>query len=177
MSTITDTLTRWLESFADVAQRNSLRRAAEPMWDALSSCPLTNAGLIIHGSASTKAKTGTSDFYALVNGVLVKIAASTDMPALVGSVAHAAFNVYVFFVDGGGTVTSAMGTAGATLANVVFPPFAKQHACVGFLIVNPTGTGAFVGGTTALDDATVVPNVAYVDALAGFNPAALIGGS
>jgi hypothetical protein len=29
--------------------------------------------------------------------------------------------------------------------------------------VHPTGTGNFVGGTTALDDGTVVPNAEYYD--------------
>jgi len=34
---------------------------------------------------------------------------------------------------------------------------------IGFAIINPTGTGNFVGGTTPLDDATVVPNAVYID--------------
>jgi hypothetical protein len=34
---------------------------------------------------------------------------------------------------------------------------------IGFVIVNPTGTGDFVGGTTDLDDATVAPNAVYVN--------------
>lgn len=39
------------------------------------------------------------------------------------------------------------------------------------MIINPTGTGDFVGGTTALDDATVVPNAVYLNGNIGpFDP-------
>ena len=56
-----------------------------------------------------------------------------------------------------------MGTAGATLGAAVFPTIAEGQVCIGFVIVNPTGTGDFTGGTTPLDDGTVVPNAAYVN--------------
>ena len=76
---------------------------------------------------------------------------------------NATFNVFVFTVNASGTVKSYLGTAGATLGAVVFPTTADGEAVLGFVIVNPTGTGDFVGGTSALDDATVVPNVVYVN--------------
>ena len=79
------------------------------------------------------------------------------------------------FVDSAGVVTSAMGTAGATLAKVSFPQFPVQKALIGFIVVNPTGTGNFVGGTTNLDDVTVVPNTVYVSPVGGFDPYCLIG--
>jgi hypothetical protein len=41
---------------------------------------------------------------------------------------------------------------------------------IGFVIINPTGTGPFVGGTTALDDATVVPNAVFVNVTGAFDP-------
>ncbi|MCY1168491.1 hypothetical protein D9M73_84880 [compost metagenome] len=119
-------------------------------------------------------KTGATDFYAIAKGILVKKAAATDMPALVGTVVNATFNVFSFFVDSAGTVTSAMGSAGATLAAVKFPPLPVGQAFLGFIIVNPTGTGNFVGGTTVLDDATVVPNVAYISLTAGVDPTVLL---
>jgi hypothetical protein len=97
------------------------------------------------------------------------------MPALSGTVVNATFNVFCFFVDSGGTVTSAMGTAGASLAAVQFPQFPVKKTMIGFVIINPTGTGNFVGGTTALDDATVVPNAVYVSPSGGFDPACTIG--
>jgi hypothetical protein len=46
---------------------------------------------------------------------------------------------------------------------------------VGFLIIHPSGTGNFVGGTTALDDATVVPNAVYVSPTGAFDPYAVTG--
>ena len=55
-----------------------------------------------------------------------------------------------------------MGTAGATLGAVVFPTTADGEA-LAVRHRNPTGTGNFVGGTSALDDATVVPNAVYVN--------------
>lgn len=85
------------------------------------------------------------------------------MAALAGTVTNAKFNVFAFYVDAAGTLTSAMGTEGATLTAVVFPTVATTKAVIGFVIINPTGTGNFVGGTTALDDATVVPNAVYVN--------------
>lgn len=173
---MTDTLTRWLEAVQDTSTRWNLRKILLPLFDRETSCPLNSAGLVIHGSASAKAKTGSADMYLLANGILQKIAAATDMPALVGTVVNATFNVFCFFCDSGGTVTVAMGTAGSTLAKVVFPQFPVEKALVGFLIINPTGTGNFVGGTTALDDGTVVPNTVYVSPTGGFDPFCLIGG-
>ena len=63
-----------------------------------------------------------------------------------------------------------MGTEGSTLAGVTFPTLPDGEAMIGFAIVNPTGTGDFVGGTTELDDATVVPNAVYVNTPYPFLP-------
>ncbi len=49
----------------------------------------------------------------------------------------------------------------------MFPTIPAGRAVLGFIIVNPTGTGNFVGGTTALDDATVAPGTVYVDTPGG----------
>ena len=132
---------------------------------------LASAGLVITATTGLKVpKTGASDFYAQVGGALVKIAAGTDMPALSGSVAHGAFNVFAFTVDNTGTVTSAMGTPGAALGAVAFPAVPANAAVVGYVVINPTGTGSFVGGTTALNDATVVPNAVYLSPMGSVNP-------
>jgi len=168
-------MTRWLEGVRDYTSQWAHRKLYEPLFDSQSTLPLNSAGLVIHGASSTLAKTGGSTFYALANGILQKVAASTDMPALVGTVTNATFNVFCFFIDSGGTVTSAMGIAGAALGNIVFPQKPRKKALVGFIIINPTGTGDFVGGTTALDDGTVVPNAVYVSPTCGFDPYCLIG--
>jgi hypothetical protein len=107
--------------------------------------------------------------------VLVTKASATDVPALSGTVTNAKFNVFAVFIDNGGTLTSVMGTEGATLAAVVFPPVPANKTCVGYVIVNPTGTGNFVGGTTNLDDVTVAPNAVFVNTVAPFDPRCLPG--
>lgn len=164
----TDTIRRWLNSgVSDVRVRTHLQAILEPLGDRYSSQPLTSAGLVIKSGSSALAKIGASDFYAIADGVLVKIAASTDMPALVGNIGAGKFNVYCFFVDSAGTTSVAMGTEGAALGNVVFPQFPKNKALVGFLIV--TYASAFTGGTTPLDTATTV----YVSPLGPFDPAML----
>lgn len=137
--------------------------------DRLRSQTLGSAGLTIKavGSAVVKA---ASAFYAVANGVPVTKTANTDMAALSGSVTNAKFNVFCFFIDSAGTLTSSMGTEGATLAAITWPTFPANKACIGFVVINPTGTGPFVGGTTALDDVTVVPNAAYVNTVGAFDP-------
>lgn len=164
-----DTMTRYLSVFGDVREREGLRGILKPIVDRISTQPLTSAGLLVSGTGSgVTAKIGSSDFYASVTGGLVKIAASTDMPALVGTITAGKYNVFCFFVDSAGTVTSAMGTEGAALANVVFPPFPKNQALVGFLIVTYAST--FTGGSTPLATATTV----YVSPLGPFDPSVLI---
>lgn len=129
---------------------------------------LVSGALAIHGSASALAKTAAT-VYAIVDSVLVKLAAA-DMPALVGTVTNATFNVFVFTVNASGTTKTYMGTGASTLGGVVFPNTADGEVPIGFVIINPTGTGNFVGGTTALDDATVVPNAVYVNTVGEFFP-------
>lgn len=170
-----DTLIRWSGNIRDMITQRAVRTILTPVFDRMTSFAISTAGLAIKAGASAIVKTGASATYLLANGILQKIAAATDMPALVGTVTNAKFNVYCFFIDVSGTVTSQMGIEGATLATVVFPQFPLNKALVGFIIVNPTGTGNFVGGTTALDDATVVPNVVYVNPVCGFDPACLTG--
>lgn len=122
-----------------------------------------SAGLTIKAGGSAVVKTGATAYYGICRGILVTKAAATDMPALVGTVTNAKFNVFAFFIDSAGAVTSQMGTEGATLAAVGIPVPPVGQATIGLVVINPTGTGNFVGGTTALDDATVVPTAAYIN--------------
>lgn len=169
-----DTITRWLEAIPNPEIRRAVRVPLEDIGDRLSSQLNVSGALAIHGAASALAKNG-SVCYGFAKGVLFKIAANTDMAALSGSVTNAKFNVYAFFIDSAGSLTSAMGTEGATLGAVAFPKIARGQALIGFVIVNPTGTGPFVGGTTALDDATVAPNAVYVNTVGPVDPSILIG--
>lgn len=170
-----DTIQRYLNTIQDVIARSAIEAIVDPIADRLSTQTLTSAGLVIKAGGSAIAKTGSSVTYALVKGKLVSKAGSTDMAALVGTVTNAKFNVFAFFMDGAGTLSTAMGVEGSTLANVVFPPIPVGQTCLGFVIINPTGTGNFVGGTTPLDDATVVPNAVYINTIGAFDPTVLLG--
>jgi len=131
---------------------------------------LNTAGLAIGSSAKAKVKI-VNTIYAMVDGVIAK--KTTAEIALSGTVTNAKFNMFVLSMQADGTVTATMGTEGATIGAVVFPTVPSSEVVIGFVIVNPTGTGNFVGGTTELDDATVVPNAVYVNTPYPFNPNAL----
>lgn len=170
-----DNITRFLNNVRDGSVREALRAILNPIADRFSTQPISTFGLVIKTGGSALVKTGGSAAYAMVQGKLVKVSASTDQAALSGTVTNAKFNVYAYFLDGSGTGTSAMGVEGATLAAVQFPPIPQGKACIGFTIINPTGTGNFVGGTTPIDDATVVPNAVHVSLLGPVDPTVLIG--
>lgn len=159
-----DTIRVWLEGIASQKDARSLRAVLDPIGDRYSSQALNSAGLTIKGGGSAVAKTGSSDFYAVAKGVIVKIAASTDMPALVGTITATKFNVFCFFVDSAAVVTVAMGTEGAAVGNVLWPQFPENKAFIGCLIVTYAST--FTGGTTALDTATTV----YINSQGAFDP-------
>lgn len=128
---------------------------------------LLNSGGLAIGTAKAKVLIANT-IYAYVEGTLVK--KTTAEIVLSGTVAADLFNVYVLSINSAGTVSAQMGTAGATIGAIVFPTIASGSAVIGFVIVNPTGTGDFVGGTTELDDATVVPNAVYINTPYPFLP-------
>lgn len=167
-----ENLTQWAQTVNDKQAALALRKVGEGVYGRLRSASLNSAGLVIKAGGSALAKIGASDWYGFAKGALVKKAAATDMPALSGTVTNAKFNVFVFTVDSAGTVSSAMGTEGATLATVKFPPLTPDNCVIGFVIINPTGTGNFVGGTTALDDVTVAPNAVYISTIGVLDPTA-----
>lgn len=163
-----DSLMRYLTaSVFDVGTRRALEFVLRPMVDRFSTQALASAGLVI-SATTTLAKIGATAFHGIVKGKLVTIAAATDMPALVGSITAAYYNVYCFFIDEASVVTVAMGTEAAARADVKFPPFPENKALVGFLIV--TYASAFVGGTTVLSTATTQ----YVSPTGPMDPTVLI---
>lgn len=165
-----DTLRRYLQAFGDIRERTAVGTPLTALVDRYSSCALNSAGLAIKNGGSALAKSGATDFYAVANGVLVKITAATDMPALTGiNITATYYNVVCFYIDSAGVVTAAGGTQGATLGAVVFPQPPQKKALVGFLII--TYATAFTGGTTPLDTATTV----YVNPVTAFDPTVLIG--
>ncbi|HLP99216.1 MAG TPA: hypothetical protein VK149_12315 [Sideroxyarcus sp.] len=169
-----NTIRQWLNQAGDTKLAYALQQVLNPIGDRISTHALSTAGLAIKAGGGVLVKTGAAACIVSVKGKLQSIAAATDQAALSGTVTNAKFNVFAFFVDSAGTGTSAMGKEGATLDAVVFPQIPENKALLGFVIINPTGTGNFVGGTTALDDATVVPNAVYVNCVGPFDPTVLI---
>lgn len=162
---------RLQQAYRDLNSRRNARALWQFTYDRLSTQTLTSAVLAIKAGSSALVKSTEIGIYS-VRGVLVTTADNTDMAALSGTVTNALFNVYCFFINAAGTLTSAMGTEGTTLALVRWPVIPNNAAMIGFVIINPTGTGNFVGGTTALDDGTVVPGAIYVNTVGAFDPSA-----
>jgi hypothetical protein len=134
---------------------------------ALTSFVLNSAGLAIGSSSKPKVKIANTT-YAYVEGVLAK--KTTAEIVISGTVTNTKFNVFVLSMDSSAAVTATAGTQATTLAGVVFPTLPDGSAMIGFVIVNPTGTGDFVGGTNDLDDATIVPNAVYINTPYPFLP-------
>ena len=160
-------MSKSLQTSPSALSDDALRDVLEELQSAGVDQNLVSGALAIGTSAATKVK-NVAAIYALCNGVLVTSAVAEN--AISGTVSNAAFNVYSLFVDSAGVITAAMGTEGAALGDIVFPAVPANKAMIGFVIVNPTGTGDFVGGTDDLNDATIVPNAVYVDVVGSFNP-------
>lgn len=168
-----DTVTHFISALVSGSNQKWYRSLFNPIADRYSTLNTTSAALVIKAGGSALVKAGAA-FNGFVKGRMYSKAINTDMAALVGTVVNATFNVWVFYIDGAGTLTSALGNAGATLGAVTLPEPPEGVAMIGLVIINPTGTGNFVGGTTALDDATVVPNAAYMNFTCGFDATVLI---
>lgn len=168
-----ESLNQTLNGVANKNDGYALQKVLAGIYGRLRSQTLTSGALAIKAGTSALAKAGSA-LVAMAGGTLVTKVANTDMAALSGTVTNAKFNIYVFTINSAGTLATTMGTEGATLAAVKFPTISDDLAIIGFVIINPTGTGNFVGGTTALDDATVVPNAVYVNTVGAFGPNATI---
>jgi hypothetical protein len=169
------TISQYLTQLNDANQNPALRNLFWGVADRLASQLVTSAALRIKGGSASPITQSNAALYALANGVLVTKATSTDMAALSGTVTNANFGGWAHYIDSAGTLTSLFLNQGATLAQVKFPNTPMQKALIGLTLVNPTGTGNFVGGTTALDDATVVPNVVFINTLGAVDPSVLLG--
>lgn len=147
----------------------ALRSALGDLQAAAADLTLNSAGLTIGSSSKPKVKIANTTYY-LIDGVLYSKTTAEITLTTANNVANAKYNVLVLSIDTAGTVTVTNGTEAATLAAVVFPTIPSNQAVLGFVIIHPSGTGGFVGGTTDLDDATVVPNAVYVQTPFPFNP-------
>lgn len=164
------TVNQSLESMPSEGGRRAVAAPLKSMAYALSSQSLQSGALRISGGSASPLAQTNAIYYGVANGKLVKIASAVNMPALVGTVANGMFNVFAFRVNSAGVTSVVLGAAASTLQGVAFPAANEGTATIGMLIINPTGTGAFVGGTTNLDDATVVPNAVFLNTLGAFDP-------
>lgn len=166
-------LNQRINQFSNKSDARNLVLVLEKVYKRLGNVGLSTANLTI---ATTKAKIKSqADYYGFIGGVLVKKATTDNLITLTtaSNCANALFNVTVFTINSSGTITNRAGTAGASLAAIKWPTLPSDEAVFGILIVNPTGTGDFVGGTTALDDATVVPNAVYLNPLSALSFSAI----
>lgn len=117
----------------------------------------SSPGLAIKQASSTLAKAGTA-FIAYINGTEVRKPANTDMPALSGTLATAKSAAWVFYIDATGALSVSAKTADAAdhaSAVALIPATPAGLAQIGVLVLdNATGSN-FVGGTTALDVASL----------------------
>ena len=147
---------------------NDLRTALQKFQVTLGNVCLNSAGLAIGTGSKKKVKIANTT-YTLHDGVLAAKTTAEVTLTTANNVANAKFAVIVLSIDSSGTVTPTNSADAASLGAVVFPAVPSGNTVIGFVIINPTGTGGFVGGTTDLDDATVVPNAVYVNTPFPFN--------
>lgn len=168
-----DNLSQRLLAITDKSLAYNLRLLLEPLFSRTRSCMLSTAGLVIKVGGSTLAKTGAITVHYIADGVKGRIVSSTDMPALTGlNIANGKWNVIVFTVDKAGTVRVQIGKKDATTeAGIQWPELDQRRAIVGMIVIN-AATGAFTGGTTPLDDATLA--VQYISPIGSFDPSVKI---
>ena len=158
-----ENLAHWKAVFADNRDGEAFRKVLEGVYNRLQSVSFNSPALATSATASI-VETGAT-WYGIAKGTLITVASGQDMDALVGTVTNAYYNVYVFSVDKASALTTRTGVEGASLAAIKFPAVPDDECVLGFLIIHPTGTGNFVGGTTDIDDGTVVPNAVYVNSV------------
>lgn len=117
-------------------------------------------GLNFAASATTGRTSTSGAGYAIINGSMVKVAASTALPALTGVNLTTGQAVgIVYLVDTAGTITALAGPVVTGISNVKFPQQNRtDQICIGYLIIEAGAT--FTGGTTALDAASITSTFA-----------------
>lgn len=167
-------ITQYLDGMPNEGVRTAVAVPLKEIADTISSQTNVSAALRISGGASSPLVQTNATSYGIAMGKLWTIASATNLPALVGTIVNGQYNIFMLTIDSTGTQKTVLGAPGATLAQVGFPPgVIIGVAVLGYVIIHPTGTGNFVGGTTNLDDATVVPNAVFINTLGPFDPTIL----
>lgn len=132
---------------------------------------LRSCALAIGSSSKAKVKNTVAAYYT-INGVTYTTAiAETAFTATTHDVTNAYFRIFLLSVAAAGTITITAGAEAATLAAAGIPAVPTGHIALGYVLINPTGTGIFDASTTELDDATVAPNAVYINTPFPHNPA------
>jgi hypothetical protein len=121
-----------------------------------SSSVLNSAGLAIKAGGSALAKTANL-VLVNINGVYLR-KAPADLPALVGNLATAKSAAWPFYIDAAGTFHTGAKTADVAthdLALAAVPAVPAGYAQLGILVLDNATGANFVGGTTALDAASL----------------------
>lgn len=147
-----------------ITQFNALRADVAALRSRQNSGVLSSAGLAIKAGGSPAVKAGSA-FSVLVDGVPIRKAANTDMAALAGTLATAKSAAWAFYLDGAGALSASAKTADANthdaaLALLPAPP--DNQALVGIIVIDNATGANFIGGTTALDTASLT--VTYYNA-------------
>lgn len=131
--------------------------------------PLSSCGLAIAAGASPSYKTGNV-VYAVANGKLFSAAAQTPAVQLTAGVAvpQNQYGVVLIGLDAGGNFSVYFAGAGAQLSSAPIPTFPwinpatdQPQVCVGAIVLAPT-SGAFTGGTSALDTVGAATFLSFV---------------
>lgn len=168
-----ENLSRRINQFDNKSDARNLYLTLSAIYKRLGNVALTIPTLLTAGT-TTKVKS-TTDFYGFINGILVKKAATDNLITLTtaSNCTNALFNVTMFTISSAGTITNRAGTAGATYAAITWPVLPIDEAIFGMMLINPTGTGDFIGGTTPVNDVTVVPNAVFISPLSALSFSAI----
>jgi hypothetical protein len=154
----------YLANLADRQAAQDIRAAIACLFDYQS---LANVGAAILAGASPTVRYA-SPIAALVNGKLVT-KATGNMPALNGGAIPAgASQMWIFTIDGEGTLGTSAGEANAVASKVKSPGIPVGAVPVAALYLTNGSGSPFTPATTALDTASVVTT--YVNIVGSFYP-------
>ena len=140
----------------------TFKSAMDSMKNALKNMCLSDVGTSI-GTLKTNARSTSTATY-LVDGEFKSKVSTDNLWALTGfNCTNGKYNKCFLCLDSTTSSQITSGTEADAPEDVALPSIPGDWGVVAMIQVHPTGTGDFTGGTTDLDDATVVPNATFTD--------------